>query len=73
MYIRVSPTSAEEAEAVHYQQCPYRHVKSDICSASLSRMHIMLSTRLQYCETEDFSNCPLVLAKLLRGGNRHVS
>lgn len=45
--------------------CPYDMV-SGRCGASLSLMVISSGSRGRFCATEDYDNCPVFLAKMLR-------
>ena len=47
--------------------CPYQPSKSFFCSASVMAMAIDNRKRSIYCDTENFDQCPIFLAKVLRG------
>ncbi|HXX58009.1 MAG TPA: hypothetical protein VEI96_08430 [Thermodesulfovibrionales bacterium] len=46
-------------------QCPYLDV-SDGCRAALSSLLPSLRIRVTFCDNEDYDNCPIFLAKILR-------
>jgi hypothetical protein len=46
--------------------CPYRG--SNICNASLSSMFIDGEITENYCDSDNFDNCPIFLSKILRKG-----
>ncbi|HXX82141.1 MAG TPA: hypothetical protein VEI46_11370 [Thermodesulfovibrionales bacterium] len=46
-------------------QCPYFDV-SDRCNAALSALLPSQRMRTDLCGNEDFGNCPIFLAKILR-------
>ncbi len=45
--------------------CPYL-VKSAICSAALSSLVPTVNAKRAFCINEDYDNCPIFLAKILR-------
>ncbi len=49
-----------------FDVCPFSETESNICSASLSAMVIGPTKRRNYCSTDDYDNCPVFLAKILR-------
>jgi hypothetical protein len=51
---------------VHETACPFNGVS--VCTASLSSMAIDNQKRASYCSTDNYDNCPLFLAKILRRG-----
>lgn len=44
--------------------CPYNGINT--CRASLSSMMIDKSRKEDYCSDENYDNCPIFLAKILR-------
>lgn len=46
--------------------CPFGNARSEICSASMSSMIIAASRRQEYCDGDDYDNCPIFLARVLR-------
>lgn len=46
--------------------CPYSETESNICMASLSSMIIGPDNRMNYCATDNYDNCPVFLARILR-------
>jgi hypothetical protein len=46
--------------------CPFDGAVTDICSASLSSLVIAPRKRRDYCSNENYENCPVFLAKILR-------
>jgi len=55
-------------DAVDEGKCPFSDCRTDTCAASVSSMVIGPDTRQLYCSNEDFDNCPVFLARILRGG-----
>jgi hypothetical protein len=47
--------------------CPYQPLKNSLCSASVMPVRIDNQKRSLCCDTEDFDQCPIFLAKVLRG------
>ncbi len=47
--------------------CPYCDDLTNICGASLSSMAITWKKRVLLCNSENHDNCPVYLAKCLRG------
>jgi len=47
-------------------QCPYLDV-SDGCNAAFSGLVPSHRMRRKHCANEDYDNCPIFLAKVLRG------
>lgn len=66
MIATISRTRADHRKAVQQSNCPYECTATDKCAASLSSMTISLGSRLIYCSTENYDNCPVFLAKSLR-------
>ncbi|MFH1702801.1 MAG: hypothetical protein ABIB41_05125 [Nitrospirota bacterium] len=46
--------------------CPYRG--GNICHASISSMLIDEDIKENYCDNENYDNCPIFLSKVLRKG-----
>jgi hypothetical protein len=46
--------------------CPFTDVETNICLASLSAMVVGPHNRRQYCLSENYDDCPLFLAKMMR-------
>jgi len=46
-------------------QCPYFDA-SDVCNASLSSLLPSPTMRENFCNSEDYDDCPIFLAKALR-------
>ena len=57
---RVSPHGSESI-------CPFQPSKNFFCSASIMTVALDSRKRSTYCNTEDFDQCPIFLAKVLRG------
>jgi hypothetical protein len=45
--------------------CPYSGI-SDVCNASLSLLSPSAEVRTAFCNSDDYDDCPLFLAKVLR-------
>jgi len=57
--------SLEKSKSIDYERaCQYDGIK--ICLASFSSMIIDTYQKENYCSTEDYDNCPIFLAKVLR-------
>jgi hypothetical protein len=48
------------------KSCPYKG--GNICHASISSMLIDENIRENYCDNEDYDNCPIFLSMVLRRG-----
>ncbi len=59
----VNPHSSEST-------CPFQPSKSFLCSASIMKVMIDSRKRSTYCNTENFDQCPIFLARVLRGRQR---
>ncbi|MBF0505422.1 MAG: hypothetical protein HQL09_01180 [Nitrospirae bacterium] len=46
--------------------CPYCNNEAGICAASLSRLVIDANRRTGHCDSENYDNCPIFLARTLR-------
>ena len=46
-------------------QCPYSDI-SDVCGASLSSLLPAPNMRVNFCDTENYDDCPIFLSKVLR-------
>lgn len=51
---------------MHGYSCPYYRMQDDVCTVSLSQLVVDRHRKRHYCAAEDYDNCPLLLAKLLR-------
>jgi hypothetical protein len=49
---------------IYESVCPY--IDINVCTASISSMVINSQKRTDCCGTEDYDNCPIFLAKILR-------
>ena len=47
--------------------CPHCNSERAVCMASISSMRLGIVERLVYCSNENYDNCPIFLAKVLRG------
>ncbi|MFZ3090888.1 MAG: hypothetical protein WA240_09750 [Nitrospirota bacterium] len=47
--------------------CPYCNMQRDICMAAVSSYSLTEMGSINYCNDEDYDDCPIFLAKLLRG------
>lgn len=46
--------------------CPYCDTKTDVCKASVTSLKIGALVGLKRCDSENYDNCALFLAKCLR-------
>ncbi len=52
--------------------CPYACNTTHVCTASFSLMPLKLLTMQTYCATDNYDNCPVFLAKILRQRGREA-
>jgi hypothetical protein len=50
------------------ESCPYCDTKAEVCEASVTALKIESSVRFNRCNSENYDNCALFLAKCLRKG-----
>jgi len=64
---QVTAVYGSKFAGVHGSNCPHNAETGIFCSASI--MTVVLSTyqKTTYCWTENYDNCPMFLAKILRG------
>ena len=55
---------------VYEAMCPYCGIESGLCTASISLFNTSKDRRTNYCHNEDYDNCPIFLAKILRNEQR---
>ena len=46
--------------------CPHCDIEADVCKASITSLSLGKLLRTGYCESGNYDNCVLFLAKLLR-------
>jgi hypothetical protein len=46
--------------------CPHCSIEADVCKASISALSLGKLVRSSYCESENYDNCAIFLAKSLR-------
>jgi hypothetical protein len=46
--------------------CPFSDRATNICAASFSSMIVGPRNRKEYCFSDDYDNCPMFLAKMMR-------
>ena len=66
MLLTILRSRADIGRFSQQASCPYDCSVTDICAASLSSMPISSGSRQQYCSTDNYDNCPVFLAKILR-------
>ncbi len=66
MLLAVRRNTPDSGPASLQSGCPYDCSVSNICAASASAMAISASSRRKYCSTDNYDNCPVFLAKILR-------
>ena len=54
----------QSTHVFHELGCPYNG--TTVCAASVSSMPLDISRRAHCCNTENYDNCPIFLAKILR-------
>jgi len=57
----IAPTVKEDLD-----MCPFCDAKSEVCEASVTSLKIGALIRLNRCNSENYDNCALFLAKCLR-------
>ncbi len=68
MYVLGSPVDAYvPVPDRNLSLCPYRDAADAVCSAAIMTFTISKRQDAAYCRTENFDQCPLFLAKVLRG------
>jgi hypothetical protein len=80
----ISQTTLEKDPStvgVHGSTCPFESESGHFCHASVMTVVMSSYQKRTYCWTDDYSSCPMFLAKILRGrkqghfmqtGGRHV-
>jgi len=58
----------EEKPAAKENHCPYYDVDQIECCAATSKCYLNRTTRMRFCLGDEFENCAVFLAKILRGG-----
>jgi|OpeIllAssembly_1097287.scaffolds.fasta_scaffold100915_3 hypothetical protein len=66
MMISVIRSTTDYGMAVYQSNCPYECTATDTCAASLSSMTISSGSKQLYCSNDNYDNCPVFLAKMLR-------
>jgi hypothetical protein len=46
--------------------CPFSDAATNVCAASLSSMVVRPHNRKAYCFSENYYNCPMFLARMMR-------
>ena len=52
---------------VHGSTCPFESESGHFCHASVMTVVMSSYQKKTYCWTDDYSSCPMFLAKILRG------
>ena len=60
-------TKSYNVSNVSEMTCPYCNMQRDICMAAVSSYSLTEMGSINYCNDEDYDDCPIFLAKLLRG------
>ena len=55
------------AASVHESPCPFESESGTFCHASVMTVIMSSHQKKTYCWTDDYSSCPMFLAKILRG------
>jgi|GEM_PF-2385365 hypothetical protein len=56
-----------KSAGVHTSTCPHDAGAGIFCSASIMTVVMSSYQKTNYCWTENYDNCPMFLAKILRG------
>ena len=60
--------SLDELKSIDYERaCPYNDI--NICMASITSLRLDEQKRSNCCSTENYDDCPIFLAKVLRMGS----
>ncbi|MBI5199688.1 MAG: hypothetical protein HZA09_06725 [Nitrospirae bacterium] len=59
-------TFKAKSEKGYESMCPYCNTTANICMASISSLLTDIRRRESYCDSENYDNCPIFLAKSLR-------
>ncbi len=58
----------EKHSTAKESHCPYCDFEKIECCAATSKCYLNRTTRMRFCLGDEFENCAIFLAKILRGG-----
>jgi hypothetical protein len=65
--MHILSVSLEESRPIDYERaCPYNDI--NICMASITSLRLDEQKQANCCSTENYDDCPIFLAKILRQG-----
>jgi len=64
---RVTTAHESNSPRVHRSKCPHDAGAGIFCSASIMTVVMSSYQKTNYCWTDNYDNCPMFLAKILRG------
>ncbi len=62
----VALESKARSAAIEHSICPFRNVHHTFCPAAVMQMRIDPRREMTHCLTDNYDNCPVFLAKVLR-------
>ncbi len=68
--MQVSQSTGEKdpiSAGVHESTCPFESESGYFCHAAVMTVIMSSHQKKTYCWTDDYSSCPMFLAKILRG------
>jgi hypothetical protein len=70
VHMEISQTTLEKdasTVSVHGSTCPFESESGHFCHAAVMTVVMSSYQKRTYCWTDDYSSCPMFLAKILRG------
>jgi hypothetical protein len=64
---QVTAVNDSKSAGVHGSTCPHGAGAVTFCSASIMTVVMSSYQKTTYCWTDNYDNCPMYLAKILRG------
>jgi hypothetical protein len=65
--MHILSVSLEESKSIDYERaCPYNSINT--CMASITSLRLDEQKKADFCSTENYDDCPIFLAKILRQG-----
>jgi hypothetical protein len=63
---QIAEARDSKSTGVHKSKCPHDAAAGIFCSASIMSVVMSNYQKTNYCWTENYDNCPMFLAKILR-------
>jgi hypothetical protein len=65
--MHILSVSLEKSKSIDYERsCPFNSIKT--CMASFTSLKLDEQKQANCCSTENYDDCPIFLARVLRGG-----